>query len=147
MSDKIVEAALGWVDTPYHHQARVKGVGVDCAQLIAGIAEETGHIAAGTPIPFNYSTEWHLHNREEQLLQNLEAFGCTRKEGLNPEPGDILCFQYGRAVSHLGVYVGNDMFVHAANNLGKVALNTLSPETLKRLKFIYIFPTHPRGLS
>lgn len=143
----IAEAALSWVDTPYHHQARVKGVGVDCAQLIAGVAEETGHIEPGTPIPFNYSTEWHLHNREEVLLKNLEAFGCTRKPSTELEPGDILCFKYGRVVSHLGIYVGDNQFVHAANNYGKVVLNTLSPEMLKRLVFIYIFPPHPRGLS
>lgn len=136
----IAEAALTWDNTPYHHQARVKGVGVDCAQLIAAVAEEVGLIPTGAVIPVNYSTEWHLHNREEVLLQNLEAFGCTKKVGLVPEEDDILCFKYGRCVSHLGIYLGNSLFIHAARNAGKVTVNTLSPETLKRLAFIYIFP-------
>ena len=37
---RIILEAMDWVGTPYHHQARVKKVGVDCAQLVAGVAEK-----------------------------------------------------------------------------------------------------------
>lgn len=38
----IVACARSWLDTPYQHQARLKGVGVDCAGLIIGVANELG---------------------------------------------------------------------------------------------------------
>lgn len=36
----VVRAARGWLGTPFHHQASVKGVGCDCIGLIAGVAAE-----------------------------------------------------------------------------------------------------------
>jgi cell wall-associated NlpC family hydrolase len=41
---KVVEQARSWIGTPYHHQARLKGVGVDCIGLIIGCAWELGLI-------------------------------------------------------------------------------------------------------
>ncbi len=38
----IVAQARTWLGTPFHHQGRVKGVGVDCAGLILGVAAELG---------------------------------------------------------------------------------------------------------
>lgn len=29
----VAQEALAWLGTPYHHHARIKGVGVDCAQI------------------------------------------------------------------------------------------------------------------
>jgi NlpC/P60 family putative phage cell wall peptidase len=143
-SDKIIAAALGWVGTPYHHQARVRNVGVDCAQLVAAVAEEAGLIPAGTQIPNNYSPEWHLHNREEVLLTTLEFFGCKRQD--KALPGDIVCFRYGRAVGHLGILVAEDQIVHAAIQARKVVLNTLNEDLSKRIAFVYSFP-YPNTFS
>lgn len=36
----VVRAGRGWIDTPFHHQASVKGVGCDCIGLVAGVAAE-----------------------------------------------------------------------------------------------------------
>ncbi len=36
----IVRRARGWLGTPYHHQASVKGVGCDCLGLIRGLWRE-----------------------------------------------------------------------------------------------------------
>jgi NlpC/P60 family putative phage cell wall peptidase len=140
----IIIHAHSWLETPYHHQARIKNVGVDCAQLVAGIAEDVGLIDVGTPVPFNYSPEWHLHNREEVLIKSLEFFGC--KPILHAEPGDILCFKYGRAIGHLGIMVSETEMIHAAIQAGKVVLNSLTPELLKRHCLTYSFP-YPRGTS
>lgn len=37
-----VKEALTWLGTPYHHQGRVKGVGVDCGTLICEVYEKVG---------------------------------------------------------------------------------------------------------
>ena len=41
---EIVQAARGWLDTPYHHQARLRGVGVDCLGLLIGVCRELGTV-------------------------------------------------------------------------------------------------------
>ncbi len=40
---EFIDAARKWVGTPYHHQARVKGVGCDCIGLVVGVAREFGY--------------------------------------------------------------------------------------------------------
>ena len=40
MKKQIIQTARQWLDTPYHHQARVKGVGVDCIGLVIGVCWE-----------------------------------------------------------------------------------------------------------
>jgi hypothetical protein len=39
MRAAVVKEALTWLGTPYHHHARVKGVGVDCARLLCAVYE------------------------------------------------------------------------------------------------------------
>lgn len=135
----IVTAALGWLDTPYHHQARVKGVGVDCAQLVAAVAEECGFIEPGTVIQ-NYSPEWHLHNKEEKLVDLLFEFKCVEKTGEPIAPGDILVFKFGRVCSHLGIATAFGMFIHARIDQGKVVLNSLSGDWQRRHVRTFTFP-------
>src|ERR1044071_5635711 len=38
----IVEEALSWVGTPFAHQQRIKGAGVDCVNFVAEVARATG---------------------------------------------------------------------------------------------------------
>ena len=139
MRTKIVHEALSWIGTPYVEQARVKGVGVDCAMLVAGIAINLGLISDKLNIE-PYDIQYHLHNREEKLLSILEGFGCIRKsEG---QVGDILAFRFGRSCSHLGVLIDNQQFIHAKYDMPnpRVVSNILGGEYLPRLQAIYSFP-------
>lgn len=142
MRAQIIAAAHSWLGTPYHHQARVKGIGVDCAQLMAGIAIEAGLIAHDTVLPQDYSPEWHLHNRDEQLIEHLVRFGCVQKPVEETEPGDIIGFKIGRAVGHLGLMLENDQFIHAQcmSDPKQVVLNSLSAEWKKRHTVTFSFP-------
>ncbi len=137
----IVNSAIQWVDTPYHHHARVKGVGVDCAQLIVACAYDNGIIDDEVlkTIP-NYPVQWHLHNREERLLAVLESFGCVEVPKEQTQPGDILCFQFGRVTSHLAIKLDSDHIIHARYDIGKVVINNVQHEWLSRWTKTYAFP-------
>ena len=37
---RVLEAATGWIGTPYRHQASQKGVGCDCLGLVRGVWRE-----------------------------------------------------------------------------------------------------------
>lgn len=135
---QIVKVTNTWVDTPYHHQAGVKGVGVDCAYLVGHIAVELKLIDTFVVAP--YSIEWHWHNNTEEMIKIIESFGCVEKSLDKIKPGDILAFKYGRVCSHLGIFVGDNNFVHAHLKAGKVLLNSLEGDFLKRLTRVYSFP-------
>ena len=65
--ERVVQCALGWMGTPCRHRQRVKGVGVDCAQILAAVYEEAGVIA---PIDLgDYPVQWHLHHERELYLE------------------------------------------------------------------------------
>ena len=65
---QITKEARSWIGTPYQHQSRVKGVGVDCAMFIAEVGNNLGLLDPSKIVP-NYSKQWHLHNKEEKLKQ------------------------------------------------------------------------------
>jgi len=97
----IVEEARSWLGTPWHHMGRVKGAGVDCAMLLAEVYQAVGLIPRVDPEP--YPMDWALHRGEQRFLEWVEKFG-VKVEG-DPQPGDVLLYQYGRCVSHAAICV------------------------------------------
>lgn len=120
----VVAEALSWLGTGYHHHARVKGVGVDCAQIICAVFEACGLVE---PIdPGYYATDWHLHRSEE-----VYAGWCARyaKQVDAAQLGDVVLFQFGRCFSHGAIVVEQNTVVHAYMNRG-VILTRFSEEPL-----------------
>jgi NlpC/P60 family putative phage cell wall peptidase len=104
----IVECALSWVGTPYHHRARIKGVGVDCAQLLIGVYAEAGLIE-----PFDtgdYPQDWACHRDDERFVAWVERF-ATRTE--RTRPGDVLVYRYFRCFSHGAIVIDEELMVHS----------------------------------
>ncbi len=48
---EVVAQALTWLGTPFHHAQILKGVGVDCAGLVIGVARELGLVAPDFDVP------------------------------------------------------------------------------------------------
>ena len=139
--DKIAQAALRWLGTPHINMARVKGRGVDCGMLLIASLEESGVVEKGS-IPIKpYSNEWHLHHSEEWFLHYVQTY-CDKVSTL--ETGDFLLYQFGRCISHGGVYVGKNQICHAVIEKG-VILSDLNEVMFfdahgkNRLRAIYRF--------
>lgn len=106
--EQIKQEALTWVGTPYHHMGKIKGVGVDCAQILIKIYSSVGLIS-----DFDtgyYPMDWALHRNEELYLQGLENYAIPTD---NLQIGDIVAYKFGRCVSHAGIYIGGDLIVHS----------------------------------
>lgn len=116
----VVAEAHTWRGTRYHHRARIKGQGVDCAQILIAVYST----AAGVPEidPGEYPTDWHFHRSEELYMHWLEQAGAVRVD--EPLPGDIGLFKFGRTFSHGAIYVGNDEWVHAYHGQGVILSRT-----------------------
>ncbi|SFM09031.1 C40 family peptidase [Pelosinus propionicus] len=116
--NNIVEIAKTYLNTPYHSGAKIKGVGIDCGQLLIAVYEEAGLLKDGECDPGQYSNEWHLHRSEEKYLGWVEKF-CDVVTG-DPQPGDIATFKFGRCVSHGGIVVEWSTIIHSYVGMGVI---------------------------
>ncbi|HJU15707.1 MAG TPA: hydrolase [Stellaceae bacterium] len=105
----IVAEAESWLRTPFHHEARVKGAGVDCLMLLAEIYERAGLVPHIDPP--HYPPDWHIHRDAERYLDGLS--GYAREIAGPPEPGDVALFRYGRCFSHGAIVVAWPRLIHA----------------------------------
>ena len=109
---RIVALARGWIGTPYHHQASVKGVGTDCLGLVRGIWRELD--GTDTHGPSTYTRDWSEVTGEETLLDAARAH-LVEISPADAAPGDILIFRYRASLvaKHAGLVATSTTFIHA----------------------------------
>ena len=138
MSAAIIAAARGWLGTPYHHQAALRGVGCDCVGLVRGVLLDV----AGTHVDVlpDYSPDWGDATGTEGLVAAADRW-------LVPIPveraraGDVLGFRWrtGGIVKHCGILVSGDRMIHAVQGTGTVEV-TLGTHWRARIGAAYRFP-------
>ena len=107
--EKVVAEALSWVGTPYHHQARKKGVGVDCAMLLLEVYHNAGFIP---DITFeSYPPDWHHHKNEERYLKWVKRYAFEFPGP--PLPGDVAMYRFGKCTAHGAIVVHWPTVIHA----------------------------------
>lgn len=118
---KIANAAIRWLGTPYQNNAMVRGVGVDCAYLLVAAVVESGLMPKDKLNIEDYSNEWHLHHSEEKYLKYVEQVADkVDLENDILEIGDFLLYQFGRCISHGAIYIGNGLVIHAFVDYGVI---------------------------
>lgn len=119
--EKIINEALSWLNTPYHSEAKIKGVGVDCGQFLLGVYENVGYLKPGECIPEHYPHDRHLHRSEEKYMEYILKF-CDPVDG-EPQPGDIAMFRYGKSSSHSAIVIDWPWVIHSYVRLGVIKSN------------------------
>jgi NlpC/P60 family putative phage cell wall peptidase len=120
----VLAEAKSWIGTPYHHQARVKGAGVDCLLFLAEVYERAG-IIEHVEVPF-YRADFMQHRDEERYLEGVLAHG---HEVATPLPADVVLYKWGRVFAHAGIVIAWPQIIHAsASGHGVVETNGLDPE-------------------
>jgi cell wall-associated NlpC family hydrolase len=114
----IVDEALSWQGTPFHHRAMVKGAGVDCAHLLKAVYATAG-IALDLDMP-EYAQDWNLHHDEPRFLAIVAQYADPVPAGEVPQPGDVAMFRYGRHAAHGAIVTAWPVVVHAWRDAGKV---------------------------
>jgi len=143
MSHRVVEAARGWLGTPYHHQAAVKGAGCDCLGLIRGVYAEVMGREPETPPA--YSRDWAEMRGEETLLEAARRHLSLRATSERPQPGDVLIFRMkkGALAKHSGIVSAvadgaPTRMIHAQEGAGVVEIN-LSRWWRRRIVGVFSF--------
>ena len=113
---RVIAAAQTWLGTPFHDGAAVKGVGVDCAQLLAAAYSEAGLIARPEIAP--YSAQWFLHNDEPLFEAFVRRYA---REVESPSPADIVLYRVGRSYAHGALVIAwPARIIHAFKDYGFV---------------------------
>jgi len=134
----IVEAARGWLGTPYHHQASLRGVGCDCLGLVRGVWREL--YGAEPEIPPPYSRCW-----AESLGAETLAAAAMRHLQLDPcgaaRPGDVLLFRWRGHLpaKHCAILSAPDRILHAHDGV-EVSEVAFSPWWRRHLSHAFSFP-------
>jgi len=127
----IANEAREWIGTPWRHNQRVKGIGVDCVGLAMAVAEVAG-------VYLDYGN-YERRPRQDSLYQTL--LSCPElspKEWVcDREPGDLLLLRVGRSLCHVGIVTTNDTYVHASQTAGKVVEAYLSQNVLKYVHAVF----------
>lgn len=115
----IVNAAYSQIGKPYVYAGRSPGIGFDCSGLVVYVYEQTYY-------------GYMPHGATDQALGHGVAIPYNLDLML---PGDLIFFGY---YSHVGIYVGNGLMIHASSTYGVVQLIALDnypnyPTLIKRL--------------
>lgn len=139
---EIVAEARSWLGTPYHHQARLKGVGVDCAGLLIGVARNLGMVPPDMDVS-NYP-------RQPDGVSLLAACDrwMQRVDLRDLLPGDAIAVRFETDPQHLGIlgdYRASGLsIIHSADQRGhvrgKVLEHRLMPFFEGRVVTGYRFP-------
>ena len=100
LADSIIELGYQLVGTPYRYGGRSAKTGFDCSGFVGFLFRKE----AGIELP-----------RSTREMIKVDAPLVSMDE---LEPGDVLFFNNrGRGrVSHAGIYIGNDQFIHSSSS-------------------------------
>lgn len=134
----VIAAARGWLGTPYHDQASLKGVGCDCLGLARGVWRE---VVGPEPAPVPpYTRDWGETRAQEVLAQGALDWLLPQLLGASG-PGSVLLFRMvrGAIAKHIGIVTGEGSFIHAYHRLGVIE-EDLTAAWLWRAVFAFQYP-------
>lgn len=111
----MVERALSWIGVRYQFGGEDENKGFDCAGLVRRA------FSSIRKLPRTAASQFR------------EGLFVTREE---LQPGDLVFFKntYKRGISHVGIYIGDGRFVHAASSRRAVVVDRLD-STYYRTRF------------
>lgn len=143
MRERIVSEARRWIGTPYHHQAALCGVGVDCVGLIRGVGHATGALPEDAEAWVRFGGYSRIPN-PRRMGEGMRQF--LRPVVGIPQEGDIAWLEWRHDLPmHLAI-LGSDSrgmatLIHSYSEVGEVVEHGLTPEWLARVKSWWCYPT------
>jgi cell wall-associated NlpC family hydrolase len=99
--------ALGLLDTDYRFGGRNPEAGLDCSGMVIYV--------------YNHVAGFNLSGSAADIAQKAQPVPLHQLI-----PGDLVFFNTsGRSFSHVGLYIGENRFIHAPSSKGKVRIDRL----------------------
>lgn len=141
-ADDVVAEARKWLGTPFHHQGRCLGVGVDCV----GIVSETGRALGLTT---HDSARYSRHPDGESLVAGLKQAGMIEIPIVDARKGDVVVFLVRRMPRHVAILSrapGTDgaddpgAIIHAHMGVDRAVETNIGPGWAKNLAHAFRIP-------
>jgi cell wall-associated NlpC family hydrolase len=127
-SNALVDAARACLGTPFYHQGRVAGIGLDCIGLVIFAVKHIG-------ISVSDQQDYGREPEGERLHKALFAHGFEMVSDI--AAGDVLLFRFNGEPQHVALAVSDDSMVHAYAPIGRVVETGLGETWRRRLAGIY----------
>lgn len=103
----LIERATSWIGVSYRFGGTSEAKGFDCAGFVRRVFS-----TIGIELPRSAATQFH-----EGCVVALDEL----------QPGDLVFFKntYKRGISHVGIYLGENRFIHAASRRKSVVVDRL----------------------
>ncbi len=124
----MITAARGCLDTPFHHQGRQPGIGLDCIGLIVMSLRAVN-------ITVHDRTDYGQRPDGTSLIAALLAHGAEKTESL--AAGDILVFRYDGQPQHVALATSATTMIHSFAPAGRVVETLIGPYWQRRLSGVY----------
>lgn len=130
LRSEISAAAFAMVGTPFHPQARMPGVGLDCIGVVVCVARQLG-------IPHSDLTAYPM--RPNGMLQPLLDAQLVRVKR-EPQEGDVLLMSFDGEPHHVAVMVDGNRIVHAYSTVRKCVVQSYTDHWRAKVRAVYEFP-------
>lgn len=127
----IVREARRYVGTPFVHQGRQLGRGIDCAGLVVNVAHSLGLS--------DYDQDGYGREPQGELLRRILDEQMVQIPLAEYAPGDVLLMRFERYPQHLAVVTDHGI-VHAYESVGRCVEHRLDDKWLRRIVAAYRFP-------
>lgn len=129
---EIIAAARECLGTPFHHQGRLVGVGIDCIGTVVHPARRLG-------IPHTDCTTYRRRPDGVTLVAHLER-NLVRLER-DAAPGDVVCMWWARPdlPYHVGLVTERGL-LHAHATAKKVVEHAFDEEWRDRVHSVWSYP-------
>lgn len=136
-ADDIIGAAMECMGTPFRHQGRVLGLGMDCAGVLV-------HCFARLGLPFNDEMGYPRNPYDGQLDKILAAQpSLVEIDKAAARRGDVLSMRISSAPQHIAIHAGQvrgrDYIIHGSSEHGKVCMHRLCDVWGSRVMRAYRF--------
>ena len=141
---QILDVARTYLNTPFAHQGRTRGFGLDCVGLPLMIAQELNIVdTKGRPMNGGlYST--YTGQPIDTLVLDCCIEHLVRKVVTQLKPGDIVCMRVDNVPCHVGIYDevnGQPWIIHAYNGGScKVVEHGIDRKWWRRITAAFEFP-------
>jgi len=135
----VIAAARGWMGTPYHDQASVRGVGCDCLGLARGIWREVvGEEPFDLPA---YGRGWGETGASEVMAEGARRAMIEIDAPRDLQPGAALIFRMRSSciAKHVGILTDAETLIHAYERRGVIE-QPLDRGWRRRIAFAFLYP-------
>lgn len=132
-ADELIAVARSYINTPFHHQGRLPGIGLDCAGVGIAVAK-----SLGIPIKdFSGYPRTPFDGMLKKMLDEQESLMRIARD--TAEPGDVLLMRISTDPQHIAIMSYNGYMIHAYQNVGKVVEQRIDAYWKNKIVAVYRF--------